>query len=115
LKPVQENQVSLGGGQAGNSPVQSENDEIFRKIREKIEQAKIYPQLALRRGLSGVVRIRFQVGEDGLPKKTQILESSGSELLDNATLKTLDRAAPFPRVAGWISFPLRYDLARNPS
>ena len=87
------------------------NEDLFFKIRRQIEDAKIYPWLALRKKISGTVFVQFQIDEKGQPIKTKILESSGSRILDQETLNTLKRAAPYPIVTGVISFPLRYDLS----
>lgn len=97
---------SGGGGGGGGDVV----DTRYLQIRRQIEAAKVYPAVAVRRGISGVVEVRFKIDAGGQPESTEILRSSGSDLLDQATLATVRRAAPYPPVDGWISFPLRYDM-----
>ena len=50
-----------------------------------------YPRLAIKRELQGSVRIRVKVSPEGKPTNTEILKSSGHELLDKAALE----AVPF--------------------
>ena len=49
----------------------------------------IYPRLAIKRELQGNVRIRVKVSIDGKPIKTDILKSSGHDLLDQAALESV--------------------------
>ena len=48
-----------------------------------------YPRLAIKRGLEGGVRLRIQVSSDGMPEKTEILKSSGHDILDRAALDSI--------------------------
>jgi protein TonB len=49
-------------------------------------QGPAYPRLAQVRGLEGLVRIKIQVSNEGLPQTTTILKSSGHKVLDQAAL-----------------------------
>jgi TonB family protein len=79
-------------------------------IRRQIEQAKRYPEAARRDGLQGTVSLRFRIAPDGSVEAMEILRSSGSRILDEASMQTIQRAAPYPPVAGWIRLPLSYRL-----
>lgn len=48
-----------------------------------------YPRLAIKRELQGSVRIRVKVSSEGKPTNTEILKSSGHELLDKAALEAV--------------------------
>ena len=48
-----------------------------------------YPERAIRRGLEGTVRLAAEVGTDGKVRKVYLLESSGSGLLDDASIATV--------------------------
>ncbi len=50
-----------------------------------------YPKLAIKRELQGSVKIRVKVSPEGKPTNTEILKSSGHELLDKAAIE----AVPF--------------------
>jgi TonB family protein len=83
---------------------------IIEAIRSSIERAKTYPLLARKRGIEGTVYISFRVSPQGQPEDIKILRSSGSSILDTATLELLRRAAPFPYVDSLIEVPIVYRL-----
>ena len=87
-----------------------------RAVATWLATRKTYPEDARRRGEEGRVSVRFVVGRDGRVEDVDIVGSSGSERLDNATL-TLLRGASLPafptvmvreRVA--ITTSVRYSL-----
>jgi protein TonB len=83
---------------------------LLRAIRRQIEGSKTYPEAARREGIQGTVDLRFRIGPDGSVEALEILRSSGSRVLDEASKHTILRAAPYPRVSGWIRLPLSYRL-----
>ena len=83
---------------------------MLQGIRRRIEQARTYPEPARRRGIQGTVDLRFRIAADGTVEAFEILRSSGSRILDEASEQTIRRAAPYPRVPGWIRLPLSYRL-----
>ncbi|MBI4735788.1 MAG: TonB family protein [candidate division NC10 bacterium] len=85
---------------------------VLRSIRSKIEQARIYPEAARREGIQGTVDLRFRIAADGSVEAMEILRSSGHRILDEASEQTIRRAAPYPRVSGWVRLPLSYRLDR---
>jgi protein TonB len=82
----------------------------WRLIQAAIERAKSYPRLARERGIEGVVHVRFRVREGGAVDDVQVVRSSGSAILDSASVKTVYRASPMPRVKGWVEVPMAYVL-----
>jgi len=70
----------------------------LKTIREKIESAWIYPAKASARKEEGTTIIRFSLAETGELVDTTIIRSSGSPLLDEATLRAVktQRFAPLP-------------------
>jgi protein TonB len=87
--------------------------DLLAQIRRRIEAAKRYPEEARREGIQGNVYVRFRVGEDGQVDALEVARSSGSRLLDEASLATIRRAAPFPPVRGWIRVPIAYTLGEG--
>lgn len=85
---------------------------LLRSIRQRIEEAKTYPDTARREGIQGTVDLRFRIAADGSVEAMEILRSSGHRILDEASEQTIRRAAPYPRVPGWIRLPLSYRLDR---
>ena len=102
--------ASRGGG--GGTEAGEGAAGLLRSIRRQIEQARIYPEVARREGIQGTVELRFRIAGDGSVEAVEILRSSGSVVLDEASQQTIRRAAPYPLVRGWIRLPLSYRLDR---
>jgi len=96
-----------GGGYPGFGIIPPEQ---WSLIVSAIERTKNYPRLARERGIEGEVRLRFKINSEGAVEKIEILESSGSEILDNASVRSVYQAAPMPAVSGWIEMPMKYIL-----
>lgn len=105
-------------GQAGNASAGSGPDTEFglvpadqwAVIVSSIERVKSYPRFARERGIQGVVHLRFRVRPQGEVDRVEIVRSSGYEILDTASVRTVYRAAPMPYVNGWIEVPISYVL-----
>jgi protein TonB len=85
----------------------------------RLERAKRYPPQAQSRGEQGVAHLAFSVDRSGGVHQVRIAHSSGSRLLDEATLALIERAAPLPppppEIAGAqiaIEVPIRYNIIR---
>ena len=63
-----------------------------------VQARKRYPDEARRQGTEGRVAVRFTVGRDGQVLDAQVVQGSGSDLLDQAALSMFrgGRAPPFP-------------------
>ncbi|MBA2126517.1 energy transducer TonB [Hyphomicrobium methylovorum] len=64
------------------------------KINAKVQRAKVNP----RSQQTGRVLLRFTVATDGSLVSKQVESSSGYQVLDDAALAAIERAAPFPAV-----------------
>jgi TonB family protein len=104
---VRESASSGGSTGEGTGSISAEQ---WRLIESALERTKTYPRVARERGIEGVVRLRFRVNESGSVEKIVIVESSGSELLDSASIRAVHRAAPMPSVQGWVDVPMVYVL-----
>jgi protein TonB len=62
------------------------------KIHNKLKQTKVNPHSRA----SGTVLVRFAVGPSGALLSREIITSSGSQILDNAAIAAIEKAAPFP-------------------
>lgn len=67
-------------------------------VRKRIESKKRYPRSAREMGLEGRSGVKLTILKDGSLENVEITESSGNELLDNAALESIRRAAPFPPI-----------------
>jgi protein TonB len=83
----------------------------------RLERYKRYPSEAQSRGERGVAQLAFSVDRSGGVHHARIVRSSGSSLLDEATLALVERAAPLPppppelqgaQIA--IVVPIRYSI-----
>lgn len=66
--------------------------------------------MARERGIQGVVRVRFKLRPSGDVETVEIVKSSGYDILDAATIRTVYRAGPMPYVNGWVEVPMAYVL-----
>lgn len=86
------------------------SSEQWRQLHAAIERAKTYPRLAREQGVEGVVLVRFKVAPTGDIEKVDVVRSSGSDVLDQASVRTVRRAAPMPYLNGWVEVPMSYVL-----
>jgi len=80
--------------QTGNAATSNYPGKIVAKLRRSLR----YPREARRQRLGGEVRVAFTVTQDGRVSGIRIVRSSGSPVLDQAALETVQRAAPFPKI-----------------
>lgn len=59
-----------------------------------------YPTQALRRGESGTVMVRAQIGADGVPREVEVANTSGSRHLDRAAVDAVKRWRFRPAMQG---------------
>jgi periplasmic protein TonB len=75
-----------------------------------------YPLSARRSGVEGTVSLRVLVGTDGTPRRVELNQSSGSNALDVAALRTVEkwRFAPARRgptaIEEWVLVPVVFRL-----
>lgn len=62
------------------------------KLVQKLQRSKVNPHSRS----SGTVMVRFAVAPSGALLSKEIVASSGSQVLDDAALAAVDKAAPFP-------------------
>lgn len=86
-------------------------------IVEWLERHKRYPLRARKRGIQGQVLLSLSLNADGEVLSFEIVESSGSSILDGEVLDMVRRAKPFPRFPDtkWASsvkfhLPIRFQL-----
>ena len=100
----------MGAGIGPGSGGELGNNSILTEIRKRIERAKEYPPLARRQGVEGVVGLSFQIGPEGRPYDVKILQSSSSELLNDAALATIQKGAPFPPYPDPLQVKIEFSL-----
>ena len=65
-----------------------------------LERFKHYPRTARARHVQGMAKVAFTIDHEGRLLSSQIVQSSGSSLLDQETLDMLARAQPMPKPPG---------------
>lgn len=92
-------------------PVEKEPYIDIKELQKKVS----YPELAKRAGIEGRVTIRVLVGKNGVPKK-HLLESTDSELLNDAAIKAIMSSVFTPAIQNnqpidcWVSIPVVFKL-----
>jgi TonB family protein len=117
--------ISLGGGGKGSGAGQGgegashfssvpklsgDGDSVIAEIVRRIEKAKRYPRTARKMGTEGQATVRFRIKTDGKVEGVELLESSGSDILDQASLETVQRAAPLPYKDGWLKVVIVFKI-----
>ena len=106
-------QDQAGEGSAGSGPGMRFGvapAEQWAIIVSSLERVKTYPRLARERGIQGVAHVRFKLRPTGDVETVEIVKSSGYDILDTASIRTVYRAAPMPYVNGWVEVPMAYIL-----
>lgn len=83
------------------SPNESGDDvtaqSYLEMVRFRIERYKRYPRIARARNIEGRVTIRFVITPEGGVREVEVAKRSGNKALDQAALRAVQDAAPFPR------------------
>jgi len=87
--------TGIGDGTGGSD--YSTSQTYLEIVKLKIEKNKKYPENAKRRQMEGTVTLKFIITASGDIRNTEIEKSSRHAVLDDAALKALENAAPFPR------------------
>lgn len=106
---VENNAQNGEKGAAGESGEEG-TSEVLHQIRKKIERAKYYPLMAKRSQTEGSPLVEFKINQDGSLAYIQLKKSSGSPILDEAAIKTVHNAAPFPFYPEPIALHIVYAL-----
>jgi len=79
-----------------------------RLVRHRLELFKYYPASARRRGIEGAVDVSFSLNVDGQARGVHLVSGSGYAILDDAAMRTVQRAEPFPVHEGFYQFRLLF-------
>lgn len=101
------------GLSAGDGQGQRYIEKHFAYIRDMIMRNLSYPMIARKAGWSGRVVVSFTVLDDGRVEDVKVVKSSGFGVLDANAIKTIEKAAPFPRppVKAELIIPIIYRLS----
>ena len=88
---------SSGAAQHGGDT--TEHRIYLGQLRKLLEKSKINP----RSPATGTVVVEFKISPTGALLSREVTKSSGSKLLDDAAMASLERAAPFPPMPKSVS------------
>jgi len=80
-----------------------------------VQRRVVYPEMAIRAGVEGIVVIRVLIGKDGKPLKYSI-EASGSIMLNQAAVNAVMSSVYKPGIQNhvpvlcWVSIPIKFSL-----
>jgi protein TonB len=95
--PRQESLEVTKAPTAGFSSLAARAQAAWREdLAKHIERHQNYPKAAIARHLHGHVKLRFSIDRAGRVLVAQVVESSGSQLLDAEAMAMLKKAAPLP-------------------
>lgn len=88
-------------------------------IKDKIANNILYPSLARRKGIEGIVLVGFLITNNGLLRDIRLIEPSDYEILNRAAITTINSASPFlpfPESINkkelWLKLALSFQLDR---
>jgi protein TonB len=102
-----------------NSIQLTESDEnvdpavVIEGLRERIMKELVYPYIARKKGIQGVVYVTLRLDENGNLLDVHITRSSGYKSLDNAAVQLVQKVVPYQHNLGKslsVQIPIRYSL-----
>lgn len=67
----------------------------FSQLKDRIQMVWSYPEAAKVTGLQGSLVLKFVLNSDGSLRDLKVVKSSGADILDDAAIKAIRKAAPF--------------------
>jgi TonB family protein len=87
-RSTREETVNLGSGDEKYAP-------YLKRIKRKIERIWTYPSKASELKEEGTTVVKFTIERNGMLKDADIVNTSGSDLLDQGTVTVIRSASPF--------------------
>ncbi|MBS4913614.1 MAG: energy transducer TonB [Veillonella sp.] len=78
-----------------------------------VNSSKTYPAQAVKRGIEGSVTVRVELDGGGNLLSATVVSSSGSRILEQAAVRAVERATPYPNASGQtqvVDVPLQFQL-----
>lgn len=95
--PFAENEID-GDSKDGSSEIQKAKETYKAYVKKRIAAKKIYPLKARAQGQTGNVKIQLVILPDGNLESVEIVQKSEYELLNDAALLAVKKAAPFKKM-----------------
>lgn len=105
--------LPVRAGELDLVPLPPSAEERIEQIRQRVQDAVVYPRAARERGIEGTSRIQFRVDAAGRAAEVVTVDSSGSALLDRAAEQAARDARALPAIFGFVRIPVRFALERR--
>lgn len=86
------------------APIFFDKNNYIAYVKQKIAEHKSYPIAAKRRAIEGRVGLKISIKPTGDIASLHITDSSGSDILDNAAIKSVRDASPFKKTSEYVNF-----------
>jgi protein TonB len=96
---------TITGSEYSETEDNREYEELLAYISSLIRQNLLYPQMARRRNIEGIVGVYFELGTNGGLLSVRVHHSSGSSILDRAAVSLIEKICPIRNSA------IRKDMA----
>jgi protein TonB len=87
------------GAVEGGTVTDREYEALLACIKEFIDKNLVYPSMARRRNIEGVVAVHFEIERNGGIVSVSAGRSSGSSILDNAAVSLIKKIPPLKNLA----------------
>lgn len=94
-------------------PASIDTAPLIEGLRRRIEEELVYPYIARKKGLQGVVRLTLRLDEEGNLIEVVVVQSSGHKVLDSAAVALVEKVVPYRhdlRTSISVDIPIRYSL-----
>jgi TonB family protein len=94
-------------------PASMDTAPLMEGLRRRIEEELVYPYVARKKGLQGVVRLTLMLDEEGNLIDVVVVQSSGHKVLDSAAVALVEKVVPYRhdlRTSVSVDIPIRYSL-----
>jgi TonB family protein len=83
---------------------------LLAYIKEFIDDNLVYPPMARRRNIEGIVGISFEIKTNGELVSVSVHDPSGSSILDNAAVSLINKIRPLENMAIKRKLALRVNI-----
>jgi protein TonB len=98
-------------GQEGGTITDREYEALLAYIKNFIDKNLVYPPMARRRSVEGVVGVHFEIERNGGLAAITVDHSSGSSILDNAAVSLIKKIPSLENLALNRTLALRVNIA----
>jgi TonB family protein len=96
---------AASGSAAARQPDKALLNRYLQQLAQKINRVKHYPRQARRKNREGIVVVEIRIVASGDIQRIALHQKSGYSTLDNAALKAIEDAQPFPAFPEGLQIP----------